>query len=79
MTKEETIYLRLTAELRRQLDAEAERRGEALSVIVREALREYFERKPGNVSVPDVASSVIRPTERPELNEPVSYRNKRKP
>ncbi len=44
--KDETIYIRIGGDLRARLDRESGLRGEALSVIVREALREYFEDKP---------------------------------
>ena len=45
MAKEEVVYCRVGAELKKQLEDEAARRGEAESVIVREALREYFEKR----------------------------------
>ena len=43
--KDETLYCRMTPAMKRQLDQEAERRGESASSVVREALREYFERR----------------------------------
>lgn len=43
--KDETLYCRMTPAMKRQLDQEATRRGESASSVVREALREYFERR----------------------------------
>jgi hypothetical protein len=43
--KDETLYCRMTPAMKRQLDQEAERRGESASYVVREALREYFTRR----------------------------------
>lgn len=42
MAKEETIYVRMPAEIKERLQTIADDRGETLSVIVREACREYF-------------------------------------
>lgn len=44
-TKEETLYCRMTADMKARVETEARLRGESSSVIVREALREYFEAK----------------------------------
>lgn len=43
--KDETLYCRMTPAMKQQLDQEATRRGESASSVVREALREYFERR----------------------------------
>lgn len=40
-----TLYCRMTVELRAKVQREAESRGESASMVVREAIREYFERK----------------------------------
>lgn len=40
--KDETLYCRLDAALKARIEAEASTRGESASVVVREALREYF-------------------------------------
>ena len=45
MTKNTTLYCRMTEDLKEQVEREAALRGESASVIVREALREYFEAK----------------------------------
>lgn len=45
MTKNTTLYCRMTEDLKEQVEREATLRGESASVIVREALREYFEAK----------------------------------
>lgn len=48
MTKDTTLYCRITNDLKEQLDREARLRGESASLIVREALREYFAAKTGS-------------------------------
>ena len=44
LTKDEKVFVRMPQALRDQIACEARLRGEAESVIVREALREYFDR-----------------------------------
>ena len=60
--------------MKRQVTEECIARGESEAVIVREALREYFERRQGK-SVPSVPT-VMPPISRAELNEPISYKKK---
>jgi len=48
--KEETLYCRMSSEMKARVETEAKRRGESASVIVREALREYFEAKAATVA-----------------------------
>jgi hypothetical protein len=58
--KESTIYVRLPGELRSVLEKEATNRGESLSVVVREALRNYaalHETAPAYHTAPTVNSS----------------------
>ncbi|MBM3729123.1 MAG: ribbon-helix-helix protein, CopG family [Acidobacteria bacterium] len=43
--KTETLYCRLSSELKNRVEREARLRGESASVVVREALREYFDAK----------------------------------
>lgn len=61
MSKDETIYIRIGSELRKQLDKEARQRGEALSVIVRQALREYFRDKDNHYRTPFMLNEAARP------------------
>jgi hypothetical protein len=42
MSKEEAIRVRISADMRQQLDRIAELRGESVSVVIRDALREYL-------------------------------------
>ena len=82
-SKDEKLFVRLSAELRERIQAEAKARDESESVIVREALREYFERKSealAAVLVKNVmAAGGLNKTERAALNEPAtSYKIKRK-
>jgi predicted DNA-binding protein len=44
-SKDETLYCRMTSDLKERVESAARLRGESASVIVREALREYFEAK----------------------------------
>jgi predicted DNA-binding protein len=64
VSKDETIYIRVGSELREKLDREARLRGEALSVIVRDAIREYFADK-------DLAGEIAR-VQNPMLNDKIS-------
>jgi hypothetical protein len=56
--KEVTLYVRVAREMRQALEREAAVRGESISVIAREAFREYFDRfrkkdaKPGTLRPP---------------------------
>ena len=42
MAKNETIFCRISTDLKHRLATEAQKRNEAEAVIIREALREYF-------------------------------------
>ncbi len=46
-TKADRLFVRLPESLREQIQREAGLRGESESVVVREALREYFEHRGG--------------------------------
>ncbi len=59
MRKETVIYARVSAALKERLRAAAADRGEAESVIVREALNEYFERR-DRLGKPFAASDASR-------------------
>jgi len=52
--KSYTLYVRISSALKARLTREAERRNEAESVVIREALREYFESKGGASHAPAV-------------------------
>lgn len=43
--KEQTLYCRISADMKERVEREGRLRGESASVIVREALREYFDAK----------------------------------
>jgi len=42
-SKDTTLYCRVGADMKDKIEREARLRGESASVIIREALREYFE------------------------------------
>jgi predicted transcriptional regulator len=46
VNKNETMFVRVTKEMKARIASEARLRSESESVIVREALREYFDSKP---------------------------------
>lgn len=67
--KDKTVFVRMDAALKGRIDAEASRRGESVGVIVREALRRYFESKPDPKAALVVPTSGLDAANR--LNEPV--------
>lgn len=88
--KDERLFVRMTTELRNRVRRAAEERGEAESVIVREALNQYFETH-APLGKPDAAlavspvprSAIDRLNERSTASplpapQPTTYR-KRKP
>ena len=60
MSKDEDIRARVTPEIREQLEAIAAARGESLSIIVREAVRQYLTAQAATSASPvvDKAASI---------------------
>jgi hypothetical protein len=77
--KDETLYCRMTPAMKRQLDQEAERRGESASSVVREALREYFERRAPEPlrETPPAYGTPTKPADTPVQAEPPSPKKAR--
>lgn len=84
MEKSHKIIIRCSPELKRRLLREAELRGEAEAVIVREALREYFDVKDKKFAAVAASEDSARirlndaATAKTHASQPTTYRGKRK-
>jgi hypothetical protein len=79
--KNAKIFLRMDAAMKQRLDDEATRRGESVSLIIREALRTklYGEISPGEAAVVPVIYPRSRGTSGAEFNEPARKLKPREP